>query len=181
MVLTHNQAEVTPKGFLEKREFNSFMVLDTVSILYPDEQRIFGYTVEILNLIRITTLVNKMCLDFKSDFNIDAAIYHKAISSILVNRSFTDTELHDYFIADQMKENFLSFSRSLADIEDEFYLPYEVDYILLGLDMNNYDKLDEAQKENLSESYGDLKCDMSLKKIEIKDFVIKAKKLITVK
>ncbi|MBP2281961.1 hypothetical protein H4V97_000279 [Flavobacterium sp. CG_23.5] len=178
MVLTHNQAEVTPKGFLEKRDFNSFMVLDTNSILYPDAKQVFGYTVEILNVIRINTLVNKMCNGFQSNFNIDSSIYYKAISNVLESKPFLYPELESYFLASQKKEEFLSFSRSLADIEDDFYLPYEVDYILLGMNMDQYDKLNEDKKGDLSDSYSDLKCNMSFKKIEIKDFIIKAKQLI---
>lgn len=178
MVLTKDQATVTPKGFLGKREFNSFIVLDTTSILYQDETQTFGYSVEILNVIRINNIVNKMCLGFKSSFNIDSSIYYKAIGNILEEKAFSDSELESYFTASIMKEEFLSFSRSLADIENDFYLPYEVDYILLGLKMIDYNKLSEADKGKLSESYGDLKCDMCFKRIEIKDFIVQAKALI---
>jgi hypothetical protein len=178
MVLTHKQAEVTPKGFLEKRDFNSFMVLDTTTIFYPEETQVFGYSVEILNVIRINTLVNKMCNGFQSNFNIDSSIYYKAISNILESKPFLDSELECYFLASQKKEEFLSFSRSLADIENDFYLPYEVDFILLGVDIDNFNSLDEIAKGDLDDRYGDLKCDMSFKKIEIKDFIVKAKKLI---
>lgn len=177
MVLTRNQTEVTPKGFLEKRQFNSFMVLDTVSIQYPEEQNVFGYSIEILNLIRVAFKANKMCLDFKSDFRIDTDIYHKAISCVLNNESFSGAELESYFETAQKKEEFLTFSRSLADIENEFYLPFEVDYILLGMNMDAYNKFDETQRDGLSDSYGDIECDMRLKTIEIKDFIAKAKEL----
>lgn len=178
MVLTKDQATVTPKGFLGKREFNSFLVLDTTSILYPDEQKSFSYSVEILNVIRINNIVNKMCLGFKSSFKIDSSIYYKAIDNVLENKPFRDTDLEKYFLVAQAKEEFLSFSRSLADIENDFYLPYEVDYILLGLEMIDYNKLSEADKGKLSDSYSDLQCSMSSKSIEIKDFIVQAKALI---
>lgn len=178
MVLTRNHVEVTPKGYLKKREFNSFMVLDTKSFLYSEEKKSFGYSIEILNLIRVACMANKMCLDFKSSFFIDIDIYHKAINSILNNKCFSDSELKIYFETDQKKEEFLTFSRSLADIENEFYLPYEIDYILLGIDMDVYNNLNEDKKGELSDSYGDIACDMRLKKMEISDFILKAKKLI---
>lgn len=178
MVLTRNHAEVTPKGHLEKREFNSFMVLDTQSFLYSEEKKAFGYSIEILNLIRVASIANKMCLDLKSSFFIDTDIYHKAINSVLNNKAFSDSELENYFETDQKKEEFLTFSRSLVDIENEFYLPYEVDYILLGMDMITYNNLSEDKREELSENYGDIACDMRFKKMEIKDFILKAKKLI---
>lgn len=180
MVLTERQAEVTPKGFLEQRNFNSFIVLDATSISHPDEQRVFGYSIEILNSIRVIALVNKLCQGFKSNFNIDSSIYYKAIKNLMDSEIFSDTELESYFLISQKKEEFLSFSRILADIENDFYLPYEVDFILLGMDMDNFNSLDETTKGNLHETYGDLKCDMSFKKISISDFIIKAKKILLV-
>ncbi|MEO8236385.1 MAG: hypothetical protein ABI549_13290 [Flavobacterium sp.] len=180
MVLTENQAEVTPKGFLEKREFNSFMVLDTTSVVYSDDHKVFGYSIEILNLIRVTFIANKMCLDFKSSFCIDTDIYHKAINNVLTYKSFSDSELENYFITEQKKEEFLKFSCSLFDIENNFYLPYEVDYILLGINIDLYNNLDEIKKEELHESYGDIACDVRLKQMKIKDFILKARELLVI-
>lgn len=177
MVLTKNQVEVKPKGYLEKREYNSFMVLDTNSILYPDELELFGYSVEILNMIRVVLKANKMCSDFKSEFRIKTDIYYKAINSILNNIPFSTSELEAYFENEQQKETFLTFSRSLADIENEFYIPFEIDFILLGMDIDLYNKLDNDEKETLHESYGDIRCDMTFKKMEIKEFIPKAKKI----
>lgn len=177
MVLTINQAEVTPKGFLEQRDFNSFIVLDANSILYEDEKKNFGYTIEILNTIRITTLINKMCSGFKSSFNIDYSIYYKAISNILEGIAFTDSELESYFLASQLKEEFISFSRSLAAIEDNFYLPDEVDFLLFGINMKVYYNLDQETQGDFQDKYGDLRCSMSCGEIEIKDFLSQVQKM----
>jgi hypothetical protein len=177
MVLTHEQAEVTPKGFLEQRDYNSFIVLDATSILYEDEKMNFGYTIEILNVIRITKLINKMCAGFKSSFTIDSSIYYNAISNILEGNPFTGSELERFFLVSKLKEEFISFSRSLAYIEDDFYFPYEVDFMLLGVDINIHDALDETVKGELHDRYGDLKCIMNCGEIEIKDFISQAQKM----
>ena len=178
MVLTNNQAEVTPKGFLEKREFNSFIVLDSTGILYHNEKKLFEHSIEILNVIRVVLKANKMCADFRSDFRINTDIYYKAMDSILNDIPFSDAELESFIESEQKKEDFLTFSRSLADIENEFYLPYEVDFILLGLKIDTYNELDELQKEALHESYGDIANEVRFKRIEVSDFILKAKGLL---
>lgn len=178
MVLKSSQVEVSPKGFLEKREFNSFIVLDSSSISYGEEEEIFGYSIEILNLVRVVSKANKMCSDFKSDFRINTDIYYKAMDSILNNIPFSDAELESYIESEQKKEDFLTFSRSLADIENEFYLPYQVDFILLGMNIEAYAKLNEEKKEALHESYTDIAYEVRFKKIGVSDFVSKTKELL---
>jgi hypothetical protein len=178
MVLTKDQVEVTPKGFLEKIGVDSFIVLNSSSILYGEETKSFEYSIEILNSIRVISKANKMCSDFKSDFRIDTDIYYKAMDAVLNNIPFTDAELESFIESEQKKEDFLTFSRSLADIEEQFYLPYEVDFILLGLNIDTYKKLDEPQKNALHESYGDIAYEVRFKRIEIKDFISKAKELL---
>ncbi len=178
MVLTNNQAEVNPKGFFENRKYNSFMVLDTSSIIYPDEKEVFGYSIEILNLIRVAKIANKMCASFKSDFQINTDIYYNVIDCVLGNHFFTNNDLIKYFETEQTKEEFLTFSKSLVDIEKEFYLPYEVDFILLGIDIESYFDLDQAKKEEISDKYGAIACEVRSKEIEIEDFIVKARDLM---
>lgn len=178
MVLTENQVEVTPKGHLKTREYNSFIVLDSNSILYREEKELFGYSIEILNLIRVVFKANKMCSDFKSDFSIKTDIYYKAINSVINNIPFSDSELETYIENEQKKEDFLSFSRSLADLENEFYLPYEVDFILLGMNMDAYMSLNEEEKETLHERYSDIAYQIRCKKIGARDFILRAKELL---
>lgn len=178
MVLQKEQVEVNPKGYLEKREYNSFIVLDSSSIHYDDEKELLCHSIEILNSIRVVKKANKMCSDFKSDFQINTDIYYKAMDSVLNNKPFLDADLKSYFESEQKKEEFLIFSRSLADIENELYLPYEVDYILLGMNIDTYNCLDEDKKGELSENYGDIACDIRFKRMEIKDFILKAKELM---
>ncbi|WP_339919532.1 hypothetical protein [uncultured Flavobacterium sp.] len=178
MVLTNKQVEVTPKGFMANRGLDSFMVLNTESILHEDQIQLFGFSIEILNLLRVINKANELSKGFKSEFRIPTEIFYKVIDNVMSNKPFTDTELESYIKAEQIKEEFLTFSRSLADFDNDFYLPFEIDYILLGVDMKLYDKLDEAEKDVLGESYGDLHCEVIFKNIEISDFIMKAKKLI---
>lgn len=179
MVLTKDQVEVTPKGFLEKRGVDSFIVLNSTSVSYGKETELFGYSIEILNAIRVILKANKMCSDFKSDFRIDTDIYYKAMNAVLNNIPFSDSELESYIESEQKKEDFLTFSRGLADIEEEFYLTYQIDFILLGLNIDTYNNLDESQKDALHESYGDIAYEVRFKKMEIKEFISKAKELLT--
>lgn len=120
-----------------------------------------------------------MCSDFKSDFRIDTDIYYKAMDAVLNNISFSDIELENYIKMEQKKEDFLTFSRSLADTEEELYLPYIVDFILLGLNIGDHNKLDKYQIDALHESYGDIAYEVRFKRMEIKDFISKAKELLT--
>ena len=178
MVLTNNQAEVTPKGYLATRDFNSFITLDSRGIQCDHGEKLFGYSIELLNSIRVISLANKMCSDFKSDFRIDTTIYHKAVDAILNNAPFSDSELENYFESEQKKEDFLKFSRSLATSEEEFYLPYEVDFLLLGINLDDFSQLNESQRDSLSTTYGEIWCDVRFKKMEIKNFILKARDLL---
>lgn len=178
MVLTNDQVEVTPKGFLEKREFNSFIVLDSTGILHDDERILFEHSIEILNLVRVVLKANKMCADFRSDFRINTDIYYKAMDSILNDIPFSDAELESFIESEQKKEDFLTFSRSLADIEDDFYLPYETDLILLGMKIDEYNNLNEIEKDAFLDIYGDIAYEVRSKKIDVRDFILRAKELL---
>lgn len=178
MVLTNNQAEVTPKGFLEKRGFNSFIVLDSTSILHDDEKLLFEHSIEILNLVRVLLKANKMCADFRSDFHINTDIYYKVMDSVLNNIPFSDTELKSFIESEQKKEDFLNFSRSLAEIEDDFYLPYQIDLILLGMKMDKFNNLNEIEKDEFLDSYGNIAYEVRSKKIDVRDFILQAKKIL---
>lgn len=178
MVLTKDQAEVNPKGFLKTKGTDSFIVLDASSVLYGEETELFGYSIEILNSIRVISKANKMCADFKSDFRIDTEIYYKAMDAVLNNIPFSDIDLENYIKSEQKKEDFLTFSRSLAAIEEQFYLPYTIDLILLGLNIGTHNKLDKFQIDALHESYGDIAYEVRFKRMEIEDFISKAKKLL---
>ncbi|SHF89414.1 hypothetical protein SAMN05443549_101732 [Flavobacterium fluvii] len=177
MVLQKEQVDVNPKGYLEKREYNSFIVLDSSGISYDDEKELLCHSIEILNSIRVVKKANKMCSDFKSDFQINTDIYYKAMDSVLNNKSFSDADLKSYFESEQKKEEFLIFSRSLADNENELYLPYEVDFILLDMNMGAYNILNERKKDTLRDIYGSLACEVRYKNIGISDFILKAKEL----
>lgn len=179
MVLTKKQAEVKPKGFLENREYNSFIVLDSSSIMYEEEAELFKYSIEVLNLIRVALKANKMCSDFKSEFRINTDIYYRAMNSVLNDLPFSDAELESYIESEQQKETFLNFSRSLSDTDKDFYLPYQVDFILLGMKIDSYFKLNFDEKEMLHESYDSMAHEVRSKKIGIRDFISKAKELLT--
>lgn len=178
MVLTQKQTEVTPKGFLAQRECNSFMVLDTKSIFYEDERILFEHSIEILNLVRVVLKANKMCADFRSDFHINTDIYYKAMDSVLNNIPFSNIELESFIESEQKKEDFLTFSRSLTEIEDDFYLPYEIDLILLGMKMDKFNNLNEIEKDEFLDSYGNIAYEVRSKKIDVRDFILQAKKTL---
>ncbi len=178
MVLTDNLTEITPKGYLATRQFNLFTVLDTTNIKYIEEKQLFEYSIEILNSIRMISMINKMCSDFKSDFRIDTDIYHKAIDAILNNTPFSDSELENYCKSEQKKEDFLKFSRSLGNLEEEIYLPWKIEFLLLGANLDVYNRLDESQIDLLHTDYGDIWADVIFKRIEIKDFITKARDLL---
>lgn len=178
MVLTNSQAEVTPKGFLERRNFNSFIVLDSTSISHHDEIILFEHSIEILNLVRVVLKANKMCADFRSDFHISTDIYYKAMDSVLNDIPFSDTELESFIESEQKKEDFLTFSRSLADIENDFYLPYQIDLILLGMKIDKFNNLNEIKKDEFLNSYGDIAYEVRFKKINVRDFILRAKELL---
>ncbi len=178
MVLKSNQTVVSPEGVLKAREEHSFMVLDTVNIKCDIDKKTFGYSIELLNLMRMCSIANKMCSDFQSSFKIDIDIYQIAINNLVTQKSFSKDEIELYFKTEQVKEEFLNFSRSLASFEDEFYVPYEIDFIILGMDVELYDKLNKAEENEMHDNYGEIAYDVRNKKISIDEFFKKATALL---
>lgn len=57
--------------------------------------------------------------------------------------------------------------------------PYEVEFVLFGLNYQAQECLEEIQRERLHEHYSDIYCDMRSEDLSVTDFITQAKKLIS--
>ena len=62
---------------------------------------------------------------------------------------------------------------------DMVQIPYEIEFVLLGKSMRDYLALNPKDKEALNESYGQIYVEMQIGRMEIKDFIAKAKKIVS--
>lgn len=167
----------------ENKDFNleehsPFMILDTKHFQYFSDVEKFGYSVEVLNVINSITWINKLYRDLKSDLHIETEIFYEIIDCILNAKHFNDSQLHRYFAAQQKLEHFSSITHKLTDTDNNFDVPFIIDFIILGTNLEQYDNLNEDRRSELHDEYAALFCQIRTQEIEIESFLLQAKALV---
>ncbi|MBA9074418.1 hypothetical protein GGR22_002585 [Flavobacterium gossypii] len=167
----------------ENKDFNleehsPFMILDTKHFQYFSDVEKFGYSVEVLNVINSITWINKLYRDLKSDLHIETEIFYEIIDCVLNGRHFNDTQLERYYAAQQKLEHFSSITHKLTDTDNNFDVPFIIDFIILGTNLERYDSLNEDKRGELHDEYAALFCQIRTQEIEIEDFLLQAKALV---
>jgi len=153
-----------------------YMVLNIENFNYRDDTIRFGHSVEILNLINTIHCVNDLNEKIGAKNKIDTKILYRCIEANLMDKPFTEEELTTYFNAMIELERFYTAVQKITSID--IYIPYEAEFVLLGLTYEEYNELPERDKENLCEYYGNAYCDFRLENTSVNDFINKARKII---
>lgn len=159
-------------------EHSPFMILDTKHFQYFSDIEKFGYAVEVLNVINSITWINKMYRDLKSDLHIETEIFYEIIDCILNSKRFSDQQLERYYLAQQKLEHFSSITHKLTDTDNNFDVPFTVDFIILGANQEQYENLSDDRRNELHDEYAALFCQVRSGEIEIEDFLLQVKALI---
>ena len=59
------------------------------------------------------------------------------------------------------------------------YVSYDLELTLFGLSYDAQKKLSEKERENIRENYGNLYCDLRIRKIDVTSFIDKVKALVS--
>lgn len=159
-------------------EHSPFMILNTKHFQYFSDVEKFGYSVEVLNVINSITWINKLYRDLKSDLHIETEIFYEIIDCILNARHFNDQQLERYYLAQQKLEHFTSITHKLTDTDNNFDVPFIIDFIILGANLDQYENLSDDKRSELHDEYAALFCQIRAQEIEIEDFLLQVKALI---
>lgn len=173
MILSNQQME---KLSIKEISNHKHMVLNIEHLNYTEDIQLFGYAIETLNLINTINWANKLYENAESKIRIETGILYKAIDALLNQRSFTDEELLEYFKVLRKTESL--YKTLLKFKEVETYIPYEAEFILLGMKFETLQRLDKHEIENIHEEYGNNYCDAIFRDMALDDFITRAKGII---
>jgi len=173
MILSDNQLKQ-----LSKEEINSYkyLVMDVEHLNYHEDKQIMKHAIELLNYVNSLNYINNFYEKSNSDIRIQTNIFYKAIESVLLQKAFNDAELRQLYQETNKVEYFHETMVKLMDIEIQ--ISFETNFILLGLNYDNYINLSDNHKEQLYENYTDIFTDFTVNKISIDEFLTMAKELV---
>ena len=160
-----------------KGNYCDHILLNTEHLIYSSDKDAFMIAIEVLNVINSVKFINDFYDKVGSKIKISTNILYKAIDAGFDNKPFTDEEIKEYFKEIKLIDNFFENIEKFTEF-NAHNVPYELEFVLLGLSYENQDKLTEKQKTELFEEYGNINCNMRWGKIEIDNFIDKAKILV---
>lgn len=177
---------IISKEFLrENKNFVSdtktpFLVLDLKHFHYFNDVERFEFAIEVLNVVNSVSWINKVCQDLNSDYCIDSAVFYEVMDCLFTEKPLNSSRLFTYFRIQQEIENLSTIFKKVAETDRNFQLPIEVDFMILGVDLERYHDLHDDLKSELHEDYTMLFSKMKSGEIEIDQFVFKTKNLLSV-
>lgn len=165
------------KNFVSETK-TPIMVLDLKHFQYYNDVERFGLAVEILNVVNSVTWLNKICSDLNSKQCIDTSVFYEIIECLFAEKCLEDSKLKTYFEIQQDLEHFSKIFQKVADTDRNFDLPFEVDFILLGVNLEKYQDMEEDAKADLHDEYIVLFSKVRNKDVEVGEFISKAKELL---
>lgn len=159
-----------------KSSYRDYIVLDVKEFQYHDDKVKFKNAIEVLDVVNTINWANQFYKDANSEVRIPKDIFYKCIDASFSNISFTTEKLTEYYKASVLIEDFFMAILKFRHLEN--YTPYELEFVLFGLSYDEQERLSEKQKEQLHENYGELYCDVRMKKLDVKTFINKITVLI---
>ena len=157
-----------------------FLVLDLKHFQYYNDVERFGFAVEVLNVVNSVSWVNKICQDLNSSYCIDTAVFYEIMDCLFAEKCLDDSRLACYFKVQQDLENISIIFQKVAETDRNFELPIEVDFIILGVDLEKYHELNDDTKSDLHDDYAVLFSKVRSNQIEVSEFILQAKELLSI-
>ncbi|WP_027064550.1 hypothetical protein [Maribacter sp. Hel_I_7] len=154
----------------------NYMVLETNRLKYGGQKEKFKSALEVLNFVDLADTINKTIEKLESPQRIKTDIFYTAIECIIENLGFHDAQFKQYLIELDKVYSYSQIFQNLA--ETDYYMPFEVDYILLGMTPEELNNLSQDKLNEFSESYGDIWEEHNEKKITVDQYIGRAKLLI---
>lgn len=174
MVLTERKSIEAAKTIINNS--SEFMVLDVKRLKYGGQKEKFKLALEVLNFVDLADTINKTIEKLESPQSIKMDIFYEAIESIIEGFGFADGQFKKYLIELNKVYEYSTIFQNLA--ETDYYMPFEVEYLLLGLTSDELSKTNKDDLNEFNEAYGDIWSDHYDKKITADQYISKAKLLI---
>jgi len=156
---------------------SDYLVLEKANLGYADDIKKFSYAIEVLGVINTIHQTNKLKKDLNNNGCVDPDIFYKIIEAIFTEKPFTNTQLIEYY--DVLKK-LQTVSHILVKFKEiVIYIPIEVERFLLGLSFEKQRNLKDFQIQLLDEKIEAITYKKELGIIDSKEFVKKAKNIIT--
>lgn len=166
------------KNFVNETK-TPFLVLDLKHFQYYNDVERFGFAIEVLNVVNSVAWVNKICLDLNSNYCIDTAIFYEIMECLFAEKCLANERLSVYFKVQQEIKNIGKIFQKVAETDRNFDLPIEVDFMILGVDLEKYHGLSEDMRSDLHDDYGLLFSKVINEELEISQFISQAKAMLS--
>lgn len=175
MVLSNESALSRIKN-ISNSQIWDIMLLDVKHLPRNSDLLKLKWAIEILNNITMLLEANKLLAVLGADLKMDINILSKAIESIYSNTLFDNAQLTRFFELHQKIERFSTAMEYWHDM-DRYFIPYQVEYFLLGMP---FDLIDNDDINNaLSDKYSYAIIDMGYGRMKVSDFIEQTKKMIS--
>lgn len=166
------------KSFNHLDSTSPYIVLNAKHFDSFEDRALFSYNIEVLNCINAVQWVNQITKNINANFTIESGILYEAISHIFSLTPFSDEQLITYFETQQALEYFDNAVQKIKNFNFDINLPYEVDFILLGIDYEAYSNLNANERAELHDQYGAISFEVRNKSRTIQNFIRRAKELV---
>ena len=160
-----------------ENSYRDYLILDTRKLQYKKCKDKFKNAIEVLDLINTLHWANDFYKKAKSDIIVPTDIFYKCMDASFTDKPFSDSELIEYYNTAVLMEDFFMTIINFKQIDT--YISYDLELTLFGLSYDAHKKLSEKEKENVHENYGNLYCDLRIRKIDVTSFIEKVKALIS--
>ena len=176
MVFTREQQE----KFAPSLNVSEYLVVRTDTLMFSEDQIRLRLGIEIVSVLNTVGMLERMLDQVGSSKKLDTSIMHEVLASLMRDHDPTleKDELIEYFTFKQQLGEHNDLLERFADLSGNV-LPYELDFALLGLSLEDYFFLKEdRQVGGLHAEYGSLNSELVYDKGSIENHIKKAKKLI---
>jgi len=153
------KTETKTKNDLAQQELdqvkNEIKEIDTknISVSYD---ALFNYCQSALEKVQYIKVLNQANKKLGLKFHINTDILIKAIDYCLMGQGFEENEMDAYFNEVLKLENYLDAFEDIVNW-DKFYFPFELEFVLLGIDAKKYFALSEESRGHICDAYGKLR------------------------
>lgn len=157
------------------RQTYKYTVLNVENLQHYEDRERFHHGIETLSYCHGAVWANQMYEKMEKKNKINTDILFKAVQSIMNDAPFSDDELQTYYEAVRDVEEFGSVL--VKFYEFEYFMPYETEFILLGVPLEKQLGISREKKDLILIEYSELYAEMYSNKLDVAKFINEAKRI----
>lgn len=181
IIINERNRPEAAKDVLSSRWGNDkYTILDMKHVGYGADVIRFNLSIELLNLTYFFKRVERMFRGMGVERNIDISILYEAIDHVFKDKPFSNAQLIRYYELAIEFEKVVDSMTSLLK-EDDHYVSYDIDFILLGATIEEIEAAENCDKKTIAdvhEKYGDNVWEMKKGEISVKELITISQKQI---